>query len=147
MCWWGIWILCLSPTTDGHLPSSSRSAQYGAIMSPIFTTLYEAACDHRDAFDLKLFRLLMFGSGIPTAEKPTAKKFFLLSHASDPEGPFFNAWTNYKAYLENTSILIPIPPSLYLPLPTVIKKTILMDFPLYQFNEAIDGVAAVEASK
>lgn len=39
MCWWGIWILCLSPTTNGSLGSSSRSAQYGAIVSPIFTVM------------------------------------------------------------------------------------------------------------
>ena len=59
MCWWGIWILCLSPTTNGSLSSHSKSAQYGAIVSPLFTLI-----------------LLMFGSGVPTAEKPQAKKVF-----------------------------------------------------------------------
>lgn len=39
MCWWGIWILCLSPTTNGTLPSTSKSAQYGAIVSPLFTLM------------------------------------------------------------------------------------------------------------
>ncbi|KAF8952417.1 hypothetical protein BDZ97DRAFT_1909289 [Flammula alnicola] len=118
MCWWGIWILCLSPTMNGHLPSSSRAAQYGAIVSPIFTVL-----------------LLMFGSGLPTAEKPTAQNLFD-GHS--------NAWKEYKSYLQKTSILIPLPPFLYRPLPTILKRTILLDFPMYQFNELTDGMAAVE---
>ncbi|KAF8972611.1 DUF1295-domain-containing protein [Flammula alnicola] len=127
MCWWGIWILCLSPTTNGHLPSSSRAAQYGAIVSPIFTVL-----------------LLMFGSGLPTAEKPTAQKFFLLSHGPESEDGHSDAWKEYKSYLQKTSILIPLPPFLYRPLPTILKRTILLDFPMYQFNELTDGMAAVE---
>jgi len=130
MCWWGIWILCLSPTTNGHLPSASRSAQYGAIMSPIFTTL-----------------LLMFGSGIPIAEKPTAKKFYLLSHGVNAEDQYANVWTGYKAYLRKTSVLIPIPPVFYRLLPTILKRTLLLDFPMYQFNEVTDGSAAIEESR
>ncbi|KAJ3505810.1 hypothetical protein NLJ89_g7224 [Agrocybe chaxingu] len=126
MCWWGIWILCLSPTTNGDLPASSRSAQYGAIVSPIFTLV-----------------LLMFGSGIPTAEKPTAKKFFLMSEGSHANNEHSDVWTQYKAYLSNTSILIPIPPLLYRPLPSLLKKTFLLDFPMYQFDEATDGAAAL----
>uniref|UniRef100_A0A8H7XSA8 Uncharacterized protein n=1 Tax=Psilocybe cubensis TaxID=181762 RepID=A0A8H7XSA8_PSICU len=135
ICWWGIWILCLSPTTNGNLPSSSRAAQYGAIMSPIFTTL-----------------LLMFGSGIPTAEKPTAKKFYLLSHGPSESTTSSTAsdshiWANYKAYLRQTSILIPLPPFLYRPLPSFIKQTVLLDFPIYRFDESSDGVAAVEEAR
>ncbi|KAI0337265.1 DUF1295-domain-containing protein [Trametopsis cervina] len=135
LCWWGIWILCLSPTTDGGLPglsSSAKAAQRSSVVSPIFTVV-----------------LLMFASGIPTAEKPTAKKFFLMSNepsvssssASDsPEYP--EAWTNYKSYLNSTSLLIPIPPVLYRPLPTWLKKTLLLDFPMYNFDEAKDGKEA-----
>ncbi|PPQ94635.1 hypothetical protein CVT25_009366 [Psilocybe cyanescens] len=134
MCWWGIWILCLSPTTNGHLPSSSRAAQYGAIMSPIFTVI-----------------LLMFGSGLPTAEKPTAKKFYLLSHgpssSSSSNSHTNTIWTNYKAYLRQTSILIPLPPFLYRPLPSLIKQTVLLDFPIYRFDESSDGVAAVKEAR
>jgi hypothetical protein len=32
--------------------------------------------------------------------------------------------------------LIPIPPALYRPLPKAVKRTILLDFPLYQFDES-----------
>ncbi|KAJ3731802.1 DUF1295-domain-containing protein [Lentinula guzmanii] len=122
MCWWGIWILCLSPTTNGSLPSSSKSAQYGAIVSPLFTLI-----------------LLMFGSGVPTAEKPQAKKFFLMSYGDNAKPE--------DAYLRNTSILIPIPPAIYKPLPRVIKQTLLLDFPMYQFDEGRDGAAAIEQSR
>ncbi|CAA7269282.1 unnamed protein product [Cyclocybe aegerita] len=130
MCWWGIWILCLSSTTNGDLPASSRSAQYGAIVSPIFTLV-----------------LLMFGSGIPTAEKPTSKKFFLMSEGSQGNNEHSDVWTQYKAYLSNTSILIPIPPLLYRPLPSLVKKTLLLDFPMYQFDEATDGAAALRETE
>ncbi|KAF9478271.1 DUF1295-domain-containing protein [Pholiota conissans] len=130
MCWWGIWILCLSPTTNGHLSSSARAAQYGAIVSPVFTVF-----------------LLMFGSGLPTAEKPTAKKFYLLSHGpdSDAEDRYANAWTEYKAYLHKTSILLPLPPVLYRPLPAILKRTLLLDFPIYQFDESKGGVNSFDA--
>ncbi|THH08258.1 hypothetical protein EW145_g2830 [Phellinidium pouzarii] len=130
MCWWGIWILCLSPTTDGALPSPVKRAQYGAIMSPIFTTL-----------------LLMFASGMPTAEKPTAKKFYLLTNGVITKEEHNSAWMKYKQYLHTTSILIPLPPALYGPLPVVVKRTVLLDFPMYRFDEKTDGREAIEEDK
>ena len=89
----------------------------------------------------------MFGSGIPTSEKPMAKKFYLLSHGPNAEDRDVNVWAEYKAYLRKTSVLIPIPPGFYRPLPAIIKKTLLLDFPMYQFDEATDGVAAIEESR
>ncbi|KAJ3819111.1 DUF1295-domain-containing protein [Lentinula raphanica] len=130
MCWWGIWILCLPPTTNGSLPSSSKSAQYGAIVSPLFTLI-----------------LLMFGSGVPTAEKPQAKKFFLMSYGDNAKQEHARAWSNYKEYLRKTSILIPIPPFIYKPLPQILKQTLLLDFPMYRFDEGRDGAAAIEESR
>jgi len=128
MCWWGIWILCLSPTTNGSLSSSAKAAQYGAIMSPIFTVL-----------------LLMFGSGIPTAEKPQAKKYYLMSHGPDAHDE--NAWFMYKEYLNRTSILVPFPPALYRHLPNSLKRSIFLDFPMYGFTEERDGPPALEEAK
>ncbi|TDL23754.1 DUF1295-domain-containing protein [Rickenella mellea] len=130
MCWWGIWILCLSPSTNGTLPSSAKHAQYGSIVSPIFTTL-----------------LLLFASGIPTAEKPTAKRFYLLSHGVNAKDEHRGAWGRYKDYLHSTSILVPILPFIYMHLPQILKKTVLLDFPFYQFNEATDGPAAIEEDR
>jgi hypothetical protein len=46
-----------------------------------------------------------------------------------------DAWAAYRAYLDETSILIPLPPALYRPLPKAVKRTVLLDFPFYQFDE------------
>lgn len=98
----------------------------------------------------------MFASGVPTAEKPTAKKFFLMSHSppspsslssSDATPEYPDAWPKYKAYLASTSLIIPIPPSLYRRLPEWIKRTLLLDFPFYRFDEVKDGERALEEVK
>ncbi|KAJ7623412.1 DUF1295-domain-containing protein [Roridomyces roridus] len=126
MCWLGIWILCLSPTTNGSVSSSARAAQYGAIVSPIFT-----------------FIVLMFGSGVPYSAKPQAKRFYLMAYGPDAgqEGPL--VWENYKEYLRRTSILIPLPPVVYKRLPGIVK-TLLLDFSMYRFDEVRDGRLAIE---
>ncbi|KAJ3554525.1 hypothetical protein NM688_g3063 [Phlebia brevispora] len=128
LCWWGIWALCLSPSIDSALPSSAKAAQRGSVISPFFTMV-----------------LLLFASGIPTAEKPTARRFFLLSHGSeDPEYP--DAWVHYKEYLNSTSLLIPLPPFVYRRLPMWLKRSVLFDWPIYRFNEETDGKQAIEES-
>lgn len=71
--------------------------------------------------------VLLFFSGTPTAEKPQARRVYLSGDA--------DAWAAYRAYLDETSILIPLPPALYRPLPKAVKRTVLLDFPFYQFNE------------
>ena len=43
LCWWGIWTLTISPSTNGTLPSGAKAAQYGAVVSPLFTMLYVAS--------------------------------------------------------------------------------------------------------
>ena len=92
-------------------------------------------------------RLLMFASGIPTAEKPTARKYYLLANGTNASEQHKNAWESYQRYLRSTSILIPIPPFMYRPLPGIIKRYLLLDFPMYQFNEETDGVRAIEEDK
>ncbi|KAJ7173858.1 DUF1295-domain-containing protein [Mycena filopes] len=130
MCWWGIWILCLSPTTNGTLSSSSRSAQYGAIASPIFTVI-----------------ILMFGSGVPTSAKPQARRFYLKSYGPTTETNDPVIWDQYKTFLRRTSILIPIPPALYKNVPSILKKTVLLDFSMFQFDELKDGPLAIEEAR
>ena len=96
---------------------------------------------------------LFFLSGLPTAEKPAAKKYFLSSH--NPENipttftpssliPENDTWHNYRSYLSRTSIVIPFPPALYKPLPEVVKGTVFLDFPMYRFDEEKDGRKAIE---
>lgn len=69
------------------------------------------------------------------------------SFTPDTLVPENDVWANYKRYLSRTSILIPIPPPLYRPLPEWIKRTILLDLPMYRFDEEKDGRKAVEESK
>jgi hypothetical protein len=91
---------------------------------------------------------LLFLSGMPTAEKPTAKKFFLMSHSqtsSSADGG--STWQNYKTYLRETSALIPLPRTLYRPLPRAVKTWLLFDLPIYQFDEGKDGKEAVEEER
>jgi len=130
LCWWGIWMLCLSPSENGTISSSARRAQLGTIVSPLFTLI-----------------LLMFASGVPTAEKPQAKKFYLLSHGPDAKLEHHDAWTSYKEYIRSTSVLIPIPPAVYRHIPVFIKRSLLLDFPMYQFDERVDGPGAVEEER
>ena len=85
----------------------------------------------------------MFASGVPTAEKPQAKKYFLLTHGAQSRGEQSSAWDNYKKYLHETSILIPIPPAIYRPLPQFVKTWFLFDLPQYQFREETDGREAL----
>ena len=89
----------------------------------------------------------MFASGVPTAEKPTAKKYYILSNGPDAKDEYRGAWGKYKQYLQSTSILIPIPPALYRPMPAILKRTIFFDFPMYQFDEHTDGAMAVEVER
>lgn len=89
----------------------------------------------------------MFASGIPTAEKPQAKRYYLLTHGVEAKEEHANAWKRYKEYLRTTSILIPIPPAIYSPLPAFVKKTVLLDFPMYQFDDCEDGQKAIEEDR
>ena len=89
----------------------------------------------------------MFASGIPTAEKPTAKKYFLLAKGAGAKEEYRDAWLNYKEYLRSTSVLIPLPPALYRPLPQLIKTALLFDFPMYRFDENTDGPEAIEEER
>jgi hypothetical protein len=53
-------------------------------------------------------------------------------------------WRNYKDYLACTSILWPIPPALYRPLPKFVKTWLLFDLPFFKFDEDKDGGKAIE---
>lgn len=127
LLWWGIYILALSPASAHVVSSRARRALYASVVGPIFISL-----------------LLFFVSGLPLAEKPTAKRYYLLSHGSNAVESGANPWGAYKTYLNKTSILFPILPALYAPLPTWLKQSVLLDFPLFKFDEAVDGPKALE---
>ena len=102
-------MIVVSPSAYRFVTGQAYNAQYGAILGPFFLTI-----------------LLMFVSGLTLQERPGAKKRY-------EKG---DHWEQYKLWTERTSILIPIPPQLYAPLPTIIKRSILLEFPIYVFDPA-----------
>ena len=106
-------MIALSPSAYGYIPkgTGAYAAQYSAILGAIFLTV-----------------LLMFVSGLTLQERPGAKKKY---EADGPDGP---KWKGYEAWLERTSILIPLPPALYKGLPTVVKRTVLLEWGIYRFD-------------
>ncbi|KAI1497650.1 hypothetical protein F5X99DRAFT_396221 [Biscogniauxia marginata] len=105
----GIYMICVSAAADGHLGGQAFKALYATIVGPFFLTA-----------------LLMFVSGLPLSERPGAKKRY-------EQG--LN-WEGYRRYLARTSMLIPFPPQLYERLPTFVKRTVFLEFPMYVFDPA-----------
>ncbi|KAL8783374.1 MAG: hypothetical protein Q9213_004693 [Squamulea squamosa] len=99
----------LSPSAYGYVTDGAFSAQYAAILGPFFLTL-----------------LLMFVSGLTLQERPGAKKRYESG----------NHWESFSRYTKRTSILIPFPPQLYEPMPTILKRTLFLEFPIYVFDPA-----------
>ena len=58
-----------------------------------------------------------------------------------------DSWDKYKDYLSRTSIILPIPPAIYRPLPEWLKRTVLLDFPMYRFDEKTEGPKALEEER
>lgn len=104
-----IFMIAVSPAAYGYLDGGAYKALYASILGPFFLTA-----------------LLMFLSGLPLSERPGAKK----RYEND------NNWDGYQEYLNKTSILIPFPPQLYARMPTVLKRTVFLEFPMYVFDPA-----------
>ncbi|KAL1311728.1 hypothetical protein AAFC00_001825 [Neodothiora populina] len=104
-----IFMMAVTPASYAFVHGGARSALFASILGPIFLTT-----------------LLMFVSGLNLQERPRAKKIY-------EKG---DGWTEYAAYLDKTSILIPFPPQLYRKLPVFVKRSILLEFPLYAFDPA-----------
>ncbi|KAI1772066.1 DUF1295-domain-containing protein [Hypoxylon cercidicola] len=110
-----IYMICVSAAADGPVGGQAFKALYATIVGPFFLTI-----------------LLMFVSGLPLSERPGAKKRYENS---------LN-WDAYQRYLNRTSILIPFPPQIYEHLPTFIKRTVFLEFPIYVFDPAKHSDAA-----
>ncbi|KAH6711349.1 hypothetical protein BKA61DRAFT_521979 [Leptodontidium sp. MPI-SDFR-AT-0119] len=105
----GIYMIAVSPAANGYVRGQAYKALYATILGPFFLTI-----------------LLMFVSGLTLQERPGAKKRYEKN----------NHWEKYSRYLNRTSILIPFPPQIYSKLPTIIKRTIFLEFPIYVFDPA-----------
>lgn len=102
-------MIAVSSAADGYVGGQAFRALYATILGPFLLTI-----------------LLMFVSGLPLQERPGAKKRY-------EKG--LN-WEGYSRYLQRTSILIPFPPQLYERMPTFLKRTIFLEFPMYVFDPA-----------
>ncbi|KAK8110832.1 uncharacterized protein PG998_007289 [Apiospora kogelbergensis] len=104
-----IYMIAVSPAADGYVGGQAFKALYATIVGPFLLTI-----------------LLMFVSGLPLSERPGAKKRY--------EGGL--NWEGYNRYLRRTSILVPFPPQIYEHLPTIVKRTVFLEFPMYVFDPA-----------
>lgn len=100
-------MIAVSSAADGFVRGQAYKALYATILGPFFLTL-----------------LLLFVSGISLAERPKAKA----RYEND------NNWQGYKRWLDRTSVLIPFPPQLYEKMPTILKRTVFLEFPMYVFD-------------
>ncbi|KAK8034934.1 hypothetical protein PG993_009929 [Apiospora rasikravindrae] len=117
-----IYMIAVSPAADGYVGGQAFKALYATIVGPFLLTI-----------------LLMFVSGLPLSERPGAKKRY--ENGSN--------WEGYQRYLKRTSILIPFPPQIYEHLPTIVKRTLLLEFPMFVFDpakhsEGAQGVRSAE---
>lgn len=102
-------MIAVSPAAYGYVHGGADSALYTSIVGAFFLTT-----------------LLMFVSGLPLQERPGAKKRYESG----------NHWESFSQYTKRTSILIPFPPQLYVKVPTILKRTIFLEFPMYVFDPA-----------
>jgi len=104
-----IFIIAVTPASYHTIPSSSGAyaALYGSIVGWVF-----------------LASLLLFVSGLPLQERPSAKKRY-----EKGEG-----WPEYQKYLRETSILFPMPRSVWRNMPTWVKRTAGFEWPIYVFD-------------
>ena len=100
-------MIAVSPAADGYVHGGAYQALYASILGPFFLTV-----------------LLLFISGLPLQERPGAKKRFESG----------NNWEGFKRWLDNTSILIPMPPQVWRRLPTIVKRTIGLEWPIFVFD-------------
>jgi steroid 5-alpha reductase family enzyme len=117
LMWWAIFIIG-SPVFS----SSASSWGYATVLSPLLT-----------------MALLLFLSGMPTAEGDNQKRFL-----RDPD-----VKTRYLKYRESTSPLIPMPPFLYASIPLILKRVFFFEFKMYETDWSYTGEdldsSAVEA--
>ena len=122
LLWLGIWLVCIAPATQGAVTGSAADAMYASVVGPAFLTC--VTTPHTNLIVV----LLMFLSGLPLQEVPNAKK----RYQKDLN------WEEYREYLHKTSILIPMPPVIYARIPTMLKRTVFLEFPIYVYKPVVE---------
>lgn len=132
LLWWGIFVIVNSVAVSSISNDNARQALWASMLSPIFTMI-----------------LLLGLSGLPLTQKPTGKKFFLMSNGPDADQRAIQdpdvktAWSRYAEYVNQTSVLIPFPNFIYRRFPEFLRW-IFLDFPIYRFNESKEGAQALQ---
>ncbi|CAF1223946.1 unnamed protein product [Rotaria sp. Silwood1] len=132
LLWWGIFVIVNSIAISDIANGNVKKALWASILSPIFTMI-----------------LLLGLSGLPLTQKPTGKKFFLMSNGSDVDQRAIqdpdvkSAWSRYDEYVKETSVLIPFPNFIYRRFPEFLRW-IFLDFPFYRFNESKEGAKVLQ---
>lgn len=103
LIWWGVFISCCPVF-------AVSTAGYATIASPIFTML-----------------ILLFLSGMPTAEGKNLARFFKTEESADA----------YREYFDKTSPIILFPPALYSRMPPFIKKAFFFEYDMYKYREKV----------
>ena len=104
-----IFMIAVTPASYSTVPAGSGA--YAALFSSMIGFF-------------TLTALLLFISGLTLQERPGAKKRY-------EKG---TAWPAYKKWLDETSILIPMPPAIWKMLPTIVKRTVGFEWPIYVFD-------------
>ena len=85
----------IQPARSNAVSSSAKAALYGSVVSPVFITR-QCICPARHSdIDKVDAVLLLFVSGMPTAEKPVQQRYYLLQHGPK-KSENANAWNDYK---------------------------------------------------
>ncbi|KAI9292259.1 DUF1295-domain-containing protein [Neoconidiobolus thromboides FSU 785] len=106
VCWWGIFLLSLGTLVYAN----DQSTIWAGILSPLLTMC-----------------LLLFLSGIPQSE-PGKDRKMLEKGSSEQKQEYFK-------YLNSTSPVIPLPPTVYSNIPMFLKRIFFFEFPFYRFKE------------
>ncbi|TKA83823.1 hypothetical protein B0A55_00154 [Friedmanniomyces simplex] len=106
-----IFIIAITPASYHTIPrgSGAYAALYSSMLGWILLTI-----------------LLMFVSGLTLQERPGAKKRY-------EKG---TGWPAYEKWLNETSIMFPMPPGIWRNQPIAVKRTVGLEFPIYVFDPA-----------
>ena len=111
----GIYTIAVTPAfhDEANLSVGAKAALHASIAGPVLLTL-----------------LLLFVSGMNLSERSGAKRRWEIGG---------HVWEGYKAYLDRTSILIPMPQLIWKGLPRWVKGTAGFQWPLYRFAPELHG--------
>ena len=104
LIWWGVFV-----SASAVFDADSTRVGYATIVSPVFTML-----------------ILLFLSGMPTAEGPALKRFYTTEESSERFGRYFR----------RTPPIVPFVPQWYEAMPVCLKRVFCCEFKMYEYPHA-----------